>query len=212
MIGQQFKAVIFDMDGTLVDNMAYHQQAWIGYFKSRGLHITPEEYEEKNYGIITEIVPRFFDRQLTTEEITQYGEEKETFYRQLYAPHMKPVDGLIPFLEKLKQQDIRIGLATAANRPNIDFVLDGLRIEEYFSVITGGEEVKKGKPDPEVFLTTARNLKVDPADCLVVEDSVTGIKAGLAAHMKVMAVATTHTVAQLEAYPLYRIVSSYEGL
>lgn len=209
---QQFKAVIFDMDGTLVDNMDYHRRAWIEYLGSKGLHITPEEYEEKNYGIITEIVPRFFNRELAHEDIMKYGEEKEAFYRRLYAPHLKPVEGLIPFLEKLRQQNISIGLATAANRPNIDFVLEGLQITRYFSAITGGEEVANGKPDPEVFITTARKLNVEPAHCLAVEDSVTGIKAGLAAQMKVMAVATTHTAAELEAFPLYRIVHSYAGL
>jgi HAD superfamily hydrolase (TIGR01509 family) len=207
-----FKALIFDMDGTLVDNMHYHQAAWIGFLEKHGVFITPEEFNRKNHGIISEIVPRFFDRSLQETEIATLGAEKEGFYRELYAPHLKPVEGLLSFLEKLRSQGIKIGLATAADRPNIDFTIDGLQIRKYFTAITGGEEVNYGKPDPEVYLLTARKLELDPVHCLVVEDSETGIKSGLAAGMQVMAITTTHRAEELNGYPLYKVIENYTGL
>lgn len=209
MIVKNFKAVIFDMDGTLVDNMHYHQAAWMQFLERYGMDITEEEFNRKNHGIITEIVPRFFDRRLEPEEIIKLGAEKESLYRVLYQPYLKPIEGLVSFLNTLKENDIKVGLATAADRPNIDFTLGGLQIWDFFSAITGGEEVTYGKPDPEVYNTTARKLGVEPKDCLVVEDSVPGIKSGLAAAMQVMAITTTHPPGELAEYPLYKIITDY---
>lgn len=212
MITNQFKAVIFDMDGTLVNNMNFHQQAWIDFLKTYNVSITEEEFHEKNHGTITEVVPRFFSKKLSFEEIIRLGQEKEQLYRDLYRPYLKPIDGLLDFLAKLKKANTRIGLATAGDIPNIDFTIDGLGIRHYFSAITGSEEVKRGKPDPEVYLLTASKMNIDPANCLVVEDTISGIKAGLAAGMQVMAVTTTVKTDVLTQYKLYRIVDDYTEL
>lgn len=212
MITNQFKAVIFDMDGTLVNNMNFHQRAWIDFLKTYNVNITEEEFHEKNHGTITEVVPRFFSKKLSFEEIVRLGQEKEQLYRDLYRPHLKPIDGLIDFLDKLKEANTRIGLATAGDVPNIDFTIDGLGIRHYFSTITGSEEVKRGKPDPEVYLVTASKMNIDPANCLVVEDTISGIKAGLAAGMQVMAVTTTVKREVLTQYELYGIINDYTEL
>jgi HAD superfamily hydrolase (TIGR01509 family) len=212
MITTQFKAVIFDMDGTLVNNMNFHQRAWIDFLKTYNVNITEEEFHEKNHGTITEVVPRFFSKKLSFEEIAALGQEKEQLYRNLYRPHLKPIDGLIDFLGKLKEANTRVGLATAGDIPNIDFTIDGLDIRHYFSAITGSEEVQRGKPDPEVYLLTASKMNIDPANCLVVEDTISGIKAGLAAGMQVMAVTTTVKREVLTQYKLYRIIDDYTGL
>jgi HAD superfamily hydrolase (TIGR01509 family) len=212
MITNQFKAVIFDMDGTLVNNMNFHQQAWIDFLKTYNVSITEEEFHEKNHGTITEVVPRFFSKKLSFEEIIRLGQEKEQLYRDLYRPYLKPIDGLLDFLAKLKKANTRIGLATAGDIPNINFTIDGLGIRHYFSAITGSEEVKRGKPDPEVYLLTASKMNIDPANCLVVEDTISGIKAGLAAGMQVMAVTTTVKTEVLTQYELYRIVDDYTEL
>lgn len=212
MITEEFKAVIFDMDGTLVDSMPYHQDAWLMFLKNKDIHVTVEEFNTKNHGTITEIVPRFFSKKMEMREIKQLGAEKENLYRELYKPALKPIGGLIAFLDKLKSAKILVGLATAADRSNIDFTLDGLGIRHYFDVITGSEEVSKGKPDPEVFLITAEKLGVKEKDCLVVEDSITGIQSGLVAGMKVMAVSTTHSLEELISFPLYKVINDYNEL
>ncbi len=207
-----FKAVIFDMDGTLVHNMHFHQEAWMKFLLNHGIHVSQEEYDKKNHGIRTEIVPRYFDRQLSMEEIEQLGEEKEALYRQLYAPHLTAIKGLLSFLQELKENNIRIALATAGDRKNIDFTIDGLGIRDYFDVIIGSEEVKKGKPDPEVFLISAEQLGINPSACLVAEDSESGIQAGLAAGMQVLGIASTHTKEQLSRFPLYACITDYTEL
>jgi beta-phosphoglucomutase len=212
MITDRFKAVIFDMDGTLVDNMDYHQEAWLRFLKSYGIYISVEEFKKKNYGIIDEIVPRFFPEKPDKEIIHRLGQEKEELYREIYGSHIKPIDGLLPFLKKLKEHQIKIGLATAADKKNIDFTLEGLGVTDFFTTVTGAEEVKKGKPDPEVFLVTAKKLGVSPQQCLVIEDSMTGIQAGLAAGMQVIAITTEHTKDELKKFPLYKTIDNYSDL
>lgn len=209
---QHFKAVIFDMDGTLVHNMHFHQQAWMQFLQNHGIHITEEEYNEKNHGTRMEIVPRYFNRKLTAEETNKLGAEKEALYREIYTPHLQPISGLDLFLTKLKEKNIKIGLATAGDKENIDFTIDGLGIRHYFDVVTGSEEVKKGKPDPEVFLLTAQKLGVAPQECLVAEDSMSGIQAGLTANMQVLGIASTHTREELALFELYNIIIDYTEL
>ena len=126
------KGVVFDMDGTLVDNMDFHRQAWFKFLAAYDIHITDEEYHEKNVGIITEIVPRFFPGQLSTEEIIRLGKEKEVVYRNLYGKHIEALTGLETFLQALQDAQITIALATAADNGNIDFTLDALGIRRIF--------------------------------------------------------------------------------
>lgn len=212
MIAQRFKAVLFDMDGTLVNNLQFHREAWIGFLKKYDKKITHQEFNEKNHGTIHEIIPRFFPEYTDEEAIKKLGFEKEKFYRDLYEPHIKPVDGLVPFLDKLTKENRRIGLATSGDEHNINFTLDNLSIRSYFSAITGSEEVRYGKPNPEVYLLTAQKLNTKPENCLVIEDSIAGIEAGIAAGMQVMALTTTHSYAELEAYPLFKIIDNYSRL
>src|SRR4030095_2279034 len=105
-----------------------------------GISITDEEFMEKNHGIITEIVPRFFPRKLSREEILELGFQKEMMYRNLYKTHIKPIEGLIDFLNELKRAGVKMGLATAADQLNIDFTIDALQIRSFFSAFTGSEE------------------------------------------------------------------------
>jgi beta-phosphoglucomutase len=122
---------------------------------------------------------------------------------------MQALPGLETFLTSLRQAGIRIALATAADRGNIDFTLDALGIRDHFDVIVGAEEVSKGKPDPEVFLLSARKLGVEPDACAAFEDSNPGIRAALAAGMRVVGIATTHTNDELSIFPLHAIINDY---
>jgi HAD superfamily hydrolase (TIGR01509 family) len=110
---------------------------------------------------------------------------------------MKPANGLLVFLKLLRSQGMKTALATSAGPGNIDFIVDGLGIRDQFDAIIGGAEVKKGKPDPEIYLKAAAMVQVDPADCWVIEDSLQGISSGLNAGMQVVGITTSHTASEL---------------
>jgi beta-phosphoglucomutase family hydrolase len=205
------KGVVFDMDGTLMDNMDFHHKAWIDFLAAYDIHITDEEFQEKNIGIITEIVPKFFDRKLSPEEIIALGKEKEAVYRNLYKDHIQALSGLENFLQALQEAGITIALATAADKGNIDFTLDALGIRKYFSAITGSEEVTHGKPHPDVYLKSASKLQLPAETCVAFEDTPSGIKSAQAAGMGVIGLATTHTTEELLGYSLLTIIENYES-
>lgn len=206
------KAVVFDMDGTLVDNMHFHKKAWLAFLHQHGISITEEEFMEKNHGIITEIVPRFFPRKLNAKEIMELGFEKEMMYRNLYKPHIRPIEGLMDFLKELQEGGIKLALATAADQLNIDFTIDALHIRSFFSAVTGSEEVSFGKPHPEVYTRTAQKLGLAPSDWVAFEDSISGVEAALAAGMRVVALTTTHSREELSAYPLLKTIKDYKQI
>jgi beta-phosphoglucomutase len=208
-MGANINAAIFDMDGTLVDNMHFHQEAWFSFLEDHGLNVTLEEYHAKNAGILPEIMARFFPEVTDLDALYALGRKKEQKYQEIYRPHIKALPGLESFLSTLKRSGIKIGLATAADRGNIDFTLDALGIREHFDVIIGAEEVSKGKPDPEVFLVTAEKLGVEPNTCVAFEDSHPGLRSALAAGMRVVGLATTHTNDELSIFPLHAIINDY---
>jgi beta-phosphoglucomutase len=184
-------AFIFDMDGTMIDNMAFHVQAWQEFLTSLGIEMTPEELDRHNHGTIAEVLRRICGDHLTDEEVIELGDRKEWLYRELYRPHLKLIPGLLSFLDQAKQLGIPIALATSAGQANIDFLLDELNIGSYFDACVGGHEVQCGKPHPETFLKVAQQLNCAPAQCLVFEDTLSGIEAAQNAGMNAIAITTT---------------------
>ncbi len=165
------RAFIFDMDGTLVDNMEFHSRAWMALFESLGIHLEADEFQRRTAGKTNlEILRKFTGRNLSDDEIQVLSDQKENFYRDLYRPHLKATTGLRLFLEQAQEQHIPMGLATAAGKENIAFVLQGLKLDGFFNAIVGAEDIKKGKPDPEIFIKSANKLHVPPEGCIVFED------------------------------------------
>lgn len=185
------KAYIFDMDGTLTDNMHFHHEAWMRFIKLKKLGIDAATFE-RNYhkGTLIEVMARFFPTLKTEEELRQVGNEKEALYRNTYGQLLKPLPGLHLFLKQLKQKNIPVGLATMGDQNNLEMTLKQLEITSYFHSTTGGDQVKQGKPHPEIFLRAAEKIGVDPQDCLAFEDTQSGITAAQAAGMQVVGVAT----------------------
>ena len=138
-----------------------------------------------------------FGPKITEEEIRQYANEKEKMYEVLYRDFIKPVNGLVGFLDLLHSKNIPIAVATSAPPQNVKFVLTAIDVKKYFNIIVDDTEVKKGKPDPEIYLTTAKKLNINPSNCIVFEDSLSGVKSALNAGMKVVAITTTHTKEEL---------------
>ncbi len=192
------RAVIFDLDGTLLDNNSYHLKSWMEYLKNIGRNISEEEYNANINGRTnSDVIKYIYNRPMSDEEILKYTLEKESLYRELYKPFIKPLPGLINFLDTLKERNIPMAIATSGIQPNIDFMFEEVPIREYFKEVINSSHISKGKPDPEIYLKAASLLQVPPKNCLVFEDAVVGIKSAKAAGMKVVAVATTQTKTEL---------------
>lgn len=196
---KKYRAVLFDMDGVIVDNHAYHQRAWVSFSQKHQLTLSEEEYRQhingRTIGAAIEYV--FRDQSLSAAEKARLGDEKEVEYRAVYGPHLAPTSGLLPVLTQLRAWGIPLAVATSAPPENVRFTLDGLGIRDQFDSIIDGTGVTRGKPDPEIYLKSAEAVGVPPEDCLVLEDAFSGIRAGQNAGAGVLALATTHTHEEL---------------
>jgi len=207
-------AFIFDMDGTLVDNMGYHNRAWQKFFAGHGMTMPLDEIQHRTYGKNNrEILRGIFGEHLPDDDAREQGERKEAMYREIYQPVMKPVDGLIEFLNESKRLNIPLAVATAADQPNIDFVMDHLNLEFYFDAIVSAENVQRGKPHPDLFLAAAQKLNIAPESCVVFEDALVGVEAAHRAEMTAIAITTTYKAHHFESLPVVkRVIDDFTGL
>ncbi len=184
--------MIFDMDGVLVDSNPIHRQAWAAFNRRFGIETT-DEMHQRMYGKRNDqIVRDFFGEGLAPEEIAARGAEKEELYRRMVGERLEEilVPGLRAFLERYK--DTPKAIATNAEPANVNFLLDRAGLRRYFEVVVDGHQVTHPKPHPEVYLKAAALLGADPRDCVVLEDSHSGVQAGLAAGMTVIGIRTTY--------------------
>jgi len=159
---------------------------------------------------VLETIRRVFGEGKSEDELKALLSEKETFYRESYAPYIRPINGLENFLAELKGAGIKIAMGTSATQEDIDFVFEHIAIRDYFDVIINSTMVTKPKPDPQVYLKAAEKLNVPPEKCVVFEDSLAGIKSGNSAGMKVVGITTGHTAAELQ--PVNLVIDDYMGL
>ena len=195
------QAIIFDMDGTMVDNMMLHHRCWQKTLAGYGLDMTMEEVVAKCHGKNIEIIERLFPGKYTLEERERISFEKESVYREIFLPQLKLINGLPDLLETAKNAGIPMGIGTAAPPGNVNFVLDNLGIRHYFKSVVDADGVTKGKPEPDVFFKVADELGVAYANCLVFEDSPTGARTALNAGMKAIILTTTHQAEEFAAIP-----------
>jgi HAD superfamily hydrolase (TIGR01509 family) len=201
----RFAALVFDMDGTMVDNMGVHIDVWKEFGRRRGWAADAPDYEEKvGHGTLADVLGRVFGRPATAAELDSIGEAKEALYRETYASRMAPVPGLRELLAAARAAGVRIAMATNGNRANADFVLDGLGLREDFGVVVVGSDVRRGKPDPETFALAVSRLGLPPARCVAFEDSPHGIASAKSAGLSAVGLATTfaHDPARLSAADL----------
>lgn len=203
--------VIFDLDGTMVNNTSYHRQAWFELCKQHNIPMDMDLYRRKVHARSNDkIVPNLFGDGVDQAFIRQIEDEKETLYRRLYRPVMKPTAGLLPLLNALRAADIPCGTATNSPKDNVDFILDGLNLRPYFKSVFYRDHVKHGKPDPELLLKTAEGLGLPPNRCILFEDSASGFKAARTAGMPYIVITAGGDPNELkEAYDAATVIEDF---
>ena len=190
-------AIIFDMDGVIVDSNPYHKIALNQFCAKHGYHLTEDDLRSKIYGRTNkEWITTLFGN-LPSDQLLRYGEEKEALYRELFEKDIKPVDGLIDFLNLLDEYDIPRAIGTSAPQANVDFTLMKTGTRSFFSIILDESHVNHSKPNPEIYIKVAQKLGLPPQQCIVFEDSLSGVLSARAAGAKVVGITTTHTAGEL---------------
>ena len=205
-------AFIFDLNGTLIDDMEFHSTAWYAILNDElKAGLTREQVRREMYGKNEELLERVFGKgRFSKEETDELSMRKERAYQDAFRAHLRLIAGAPGFLEKAARHGIRMGIGTAAIPFNIDFVLDNLGIRHYFSSIVSADDVTRSKPDPETFLKAAGELGKSPAECLVFEDAPKGVEAAYRAGMSCIVLTTMHEKDEFRGFPnVLRYVADY---
>jgi beta-phosphoglucomutase len=195
---KQLKAVLFDMDGVLLDSEEYICRAGVKMFGEKGYQVSPDDFteftgmgENRYLGGVAEKHGIPFD--LERDKARTYE-----IYGTLVAGRLKPFDGVVEFIEKSRSRGLKLAVASSADPPKVNINLEEIGIPAYtFDTVVTGLDIEHKKPAPDIFLKAAENLGVDPAGCLVIEDAVSGVKAGKAAGAKVLALTTSFSADEL---------------
>ncbi len=209
----QVRALIFDMDGTMIDSMGHHRVSWIEFARRHALEIEIEDLMRRTTGRTgAECINELFGREIGGEESWALIAEKEAIYRELFAPAFREVAGFRAFASQAHAQGLAIGVGTAGDRHNIAFAMRYLAMDPAPRAIVGGDEGLAGKPDPAIFLEVARRLGVAPEDCVVFEDAPFGIEAARRAGMAAVAVCSTHSAHDLAGAHVLTAIDDYTQL
>ena len=192
--------IIFDMDGTMIDNMMIHHRAWQRKLAEYGLELSIEEVKEKIHGVNEEILERLFGDRFSPEERQRIAGEKEAAYRDIYRPQLQLLPGLPAFLDQALAAGIPMAVGTAAPPENAYFVIETLELQPYFKGVFHSKDVSRGKPDPEIFELAADSMGLKTQDCLIFEDSLTGAEAAKRAGTEAVIVTTTHAEEEFRGY------------
>jgi HAD superfamily hydrolase (TIGR01509 family) len=186
---------VFDLDGTLVDNMSLHAAAFVDFAARHGLPPLDAAARARFDGRRNrDIFPDLLGRPLAEAELRRYSDEKESLYRELSRGRLSPLPGLLRLLDLLSARGIAIALATSAPAENVAHTLRELGLERLTNV-TRSDEVPRGKPFPDVFLKAAERIGVAAERCVAFEDAPLGVRAARAAVMTVVAVTTSFSPA-----------------
>lgn len=191
-------AVIFDMDGVLVNSNPFHLAKWVDFLNNHRISYREEELPELILGMRNDTAFRyFFGPEITKEESDELSEELEAAFRKAFKPFAKPLPGLDALIKECHAAGVPMAVASSAMRKNIEFVVDALGYRSYFRTMVSGDEVTHAKPDPEIYLKAAGHLGIDPADAVAFEDSYVGIGAVKNAGIKCVAIASTFPIEKL---------------
>lgn len=185
----KLRAVIFDLNGTLVDDIQFHRDAWAALAGKLGVPMNESIFQSFNGLKNADIFPRLLGRDVGPSLIEALGREKEDHYRKLYQPHLAPVAGANELMTRLKNAGIKLALASSAPPENRLLVLEGLGWNDRFDALIIPDDMP-GKPAPDIYLAAAKTLGVEPAECIAFEDAWNGVKSAKTAGMTVIGVTT----------------------
>jgi beta-phosphoglucomutase family hydrolase len=194
------KAFLFDLNGTMIDDMSYHIRAWHRILNELGATISLQKMKEECYGKNNELLERIFPGHFLEEEKNRMSLEKEKQYQQEFKPHLQLLPGLPAFLQQAYQSGIKMAIGSAAIMFNIDFVLDNLNIRHYFDAIISADDVLESKPNPETYLKCAAKLNMLPKDCIVFEDVPKGVESAMNAGMECVVITLMHEQEDFNKY------------
>ncbi len=185
------EAIIFDHDGVIVNTEPLHVEVWKEFFQQKGETVTDEDLEEKALGKTELDVIKTFINQKTEEEYEELLKERRELFHQFFEKNFSEIPGVKDFIDSLRETNLKVGAASSSPKDRVEYSLNRLEVRDVFQTVVTAERVKKGKPDPEIYLLAAEELGVDPANCLVFEDSGSGVKSAKAAGMRVILVKTS---------------------
>ncbi len=207
------EALIFDMDGTMIDSMAHHALSWAEFSKRHRLEMAIEEVMRRTTGRTgVECMKEIFQREIDAGEASKLVAEKEDIYREMFAPVFAEVAGFKAFAAMAQARGLKVGVGTAGDKHNIAFAMSHLNMQLVPIAIVGGDEGLPGKPDPAIFLEVARRMGVPSGACIVFEDAPFGIEAARRAGMRAVAVCTSHSAQQLSGPHVIASVRDYNEL
>jgi len=213
-MAQAARAFIFDMDGTIVDNMAFHTDSWLEFFARRGKSYEADAFFRETAGAQgREILRARLGADIPDEEIAVLAQEKDALYREMYGPHRRAIEGFEAFVTGARATGVKLAVATSAPPKNIVFTLDELDLRRHFDTVVGAADVKQGKPHPDVFLKAAEQLGMAPAECIVFEDAPMGVEAARRAGMRAVVITTTLPAEAFGEFDnVIRVVGDYADL
>jgi len=207
-------AVVWDVDGTLVDTAELHFQAWVELCRELGHDFTRADFAATFGRRNPEIIRHLFGERFSDREIEQIGEKKEVLYRAAARAGVELLPGARPLLQGLHEAGFRQAIGSSAPRANIDLILELTGSGRFFQAVSSSEDTQRGKPDPQVFLVAARKLGIAPQRCVVIEDAVAGVEAARAGGMKCVAVTFVghHPLEKLKAAGADLVVPTLESV
>ena len=204
------KGIIFDMDGTIVDSLPYHYKAWKIFFKENKVENFSKKLKDYKGGGTLDLMTAVYGDKYSRKELKIMTDDKEIIFREIYKNNVVPIMGFMDMFELIKSKNILVGLASNAIRKNVKMILSELKIYEKCDSIICGDEVEKGKPDPEMFNETVNRFKLKKEECLIFEDSIEGVEAGLKSGSKVVGVTTTHSKDKLISLGCSLTIDNYD--
>ena len=209
----ELRGLLFDMDGTLVDNLAYHFMAFEEYAKREGYELLEPLTLKHNGMHLKDIFPALLGEKVVAEQgLEKLSNGKETTYRDMYRPLIAPIAGLIELLQAAKAAGVKCAIGSSGCRENVEMIIEGLDIAELIDASISGSDVTHGKPHPEIFTKAHEALGLKAEECVVFEDAANGIVAGLAAGCKCVGITTSATAETLNEAGASLCVEDYTTL
>ncbi|TFG47119.1 MAG: tRNA (adenosine(37)-N6)-threonylcarbamoyltransferase complex dimerization subunit type 1 TsaB [Dehalococcoidia bacterium] len=204
------RGVIWDMDGVIIDSAELHFQSWRDALNRRGFEMTREQFDATFGRRNDDIIAYITGKPAKPEDVAAISNEKETAYRQMVTGQARSFSGVMELIRSIKESGFKQAVASSAPPENVELIMKEMALEPFIDATVDAAQVSKGKPAPEVFLKAAAKLGLEPGDCLVIEDAVSGVEAARRAGMAVIGVSNTHPAAKLAEADL--VVASLEDV